>query len=51
MTHRSIGQEQLGFAATMQSRSSLDDLAAVIDWGPIAELVGAVHSSSKGEPA
>jgi len=51
MAHRSIGQERLGFVASADCRSSLDDLTTIIDWAPVAALLASIHSSSKGEPA
>jgi transposase, IS5 family len=51
MTHRSIGQERLGFAVSSGSTSSLDDLSRLIDWDRIASILGQVHASAKGEPA
>ena len=40
MTHRSIGQERLGFAVSSGSASSLDDLSRLIDWDRIARFSG-----------
>ena len=51
MTHRSIGQERLGFAVSSGSASSLDDLSRLIDRDRIADILGQVHASAKGEPA
>jgi len=51
MAHRSIGQEQLGFASSVRGGSCLDDLAAVLDWAPIAARLNGIHASAKGEPA
>ena len=51
MAHRSIGQEQLGFAVGSRSSSSLDELAGLIDWRPIATLLGSLYPATKGEPA
>lgn len=51
MSHRSIGQEQLGFAAWSGSKSPLDGLRGLIDWDEIAGILGQVHASAKGEPA
>lgn len=51
MAHRCIGQEQFGFASAVQRSSSLDDLAAVIDWGEAAAALSRIYSSAKGEPA
>ena len=49
VTHRSIGQERLGFAVEVRSSSSLDGLADLIDWNEIAALLGGIHA--KGEAA
>lgn len=51
MAHRSIGQERLGFAVSSRSASSLDDLSRLVDWDEIADIVGQVHASTKGEAA
>ena len=51
MAHRSIGQERLGFAGRAGSASSLDELARLIDWCPVAALLDPLYSSAKGEPA
>jgi IS5 family transposase len=51
MSHRSIGQERLGFTVTSRSTSSLDNLSGLIDWDRIADILAQVHSSAKGELA
>jgi transposase, IS5 family len=51
MTHRRIGQERLGFAASRATGSSLDELSGLIDWHPIAVLLKPIHASAKGEAA
>lgn len=51
MAHRSIGQEQLGFAVGAKSSSSLDALSDLVDWAPIAAQLSSVHASAKGEAA
>ena len=51
MAHRSIGQERFGFAGRMRSASSLDALAALIDWSPVAALLDPLYPAAKGEPA
>ena len=51
MAHRFIGQERLGFAVAARSASSLDGLAALIDWNKIAALLGGIHVNAKGEAA
>ena len=51
MAHRSIGRERSGFAGRARPASSLDELAKLIDWSPVAALLDPLHSASKGEPA
>ncbi|RMF06637.1 MAG: IS5 family transposase [Alphaproteobacteria bacterium] len=51
MAHRRIGQERLGFAASRAKGSSLDELAGLIDWEPVAKLLKPIHASAKGEAA
>lgn len=51
MAHRSIGQERFGFAGRMRSTSSLDTLAALIDWSQVAVLLDQLYPAAKGEPA
>lgn len=51
MAHRSIGQERFGFASRMRSTSSLDTLAALIDWSQVAVLLDQLYPAAKGEPA
>lgn len=51
MAHRSIGQERFGFAGRMRSTSSLDTLAALIDWSQVAALLDQLYPAAKGEPA
>lgn len=51
MAHRSIGQERLSFAGQRRSASSLDELAGMVDWEPVAALLDPLYSASKGEPA
>lgn len=52
MAHRYIGQESFGFGDHQSRRgSSLDEIAGLIDWAEIAELLSLVHASAKGEPA
>ena len=50
MAHRSIGQEQFGFASGSRGSSSLDELDGLIDWKPVAALVGPLYPAPKGEP-
>lgn len=51
MAHRSIGQERFVFAGRMRSASSLDALAALIDWSAVAALLDPLYPAAKGEPA
>lgn len=51
MAQRSIGQERFGFATGSRSASSLDDLARLIDWRPVAALLEPLYPAAKGEPA
>jgi IS5 family transposase len=51
MAHRRIGQERLGFAVLRAKGSSLDELAGLVDWHPIAGLLKPIHDSAKGEAA
>lgn len=51
MAHRSIGQEQLGFAVGTKAASFLDALSDLVDWAPIAAQLSSVHASAKGEAA
>ena len=52
MSRRKIGQEELMFKARgATSQSSLDELARLIDWAPLARELDGIHSASKGEPA
>ncbi len=52
MSRRRIGQESFGFGGDSKARcSSLDDLAALIDWLPIDRHLAVISSAAKGEPA
>ncbi|MFY8041270.1 MAG: transposase [Bosea sp. (in: a-proteobacteria)] len=51
MVHRVIGQEHLRFAPDGKSAGALGQLDDLLDWGPIAERLGRLHASSKGEAA
>lgn len=51
MAHRSIGQERFGFAGRERAASSLDALASLIDWRPVAMLLDPLYPASKSEPA
>lgn len=49
MARRRIGQEALRFEARSGRRSSLDELAARIDWQSIEHALGYIHAAVKGE--
>lgn len=51
MTHRMIGQECLRFTSGAKSGGALERLDALLDWSPIAERLGRLHASAKGEAA
>lgn len=51
MAHRSVGQDCLVFSRQDQKSSSLDDISALIDWQPIAALLGSLYAAPKGEAA
>ena len=51
MARRSIGQERFGFVGGGRPTSSLDTLASLIDWTPIAVLLDPLYPAAKGEPA
>ncbi|MBO1077047.1 IS5 family transposase [Roseomonas marmotae] len=51
MAQRQIGQEGFGFIPLRGSHSSLDELESLIDWHPIATVLGEIHAAAKGEPA
>jgi len=51
VAQRSIGQERFGFAGRIRPASSLDELAKLIDWSPVAGLLDPIYSATKGEPA
>jgi len=51
MAHRSIGQDCLVFSRPDRKPSSLDDIAKLIDWQPIASLLAPLYTAPKGEAA
>lgn len=52
MSRRRIGQESFGFEDRRGgARSSLDDLAGLIDWAPVEHALAEISSAAKGEPA
>jgi IS5 family transposase len=51
MSRRRIGQGSFVLSAEPQRRSSLDDLAALIDWTAVEPLLNGISAAAKGEPA
>ena len=52
MALRRIGQEGFGFGNVCSGRhSSLDDLAALMDWSPVERHLAEIGSAAKGEAA
>ena len=51
MADRSIGQERFGFGGRTCPASSLDELAKLIDWSPVAALLDPLYSATKGKLA
>ena len=51
MAYRLIGQERLNVAPLSRSSSSLDELAGLIDWRPIAAALEPLYPATKGELA
>lgn len=52
MSLRRIGQESFGFGdGGRGARSSLDDLAGLIDWAPVEAALSKISNAAKGEPA
>ena len=49
MGRRRIGQEVMGFARA-ERLTSLDDLAAAIDWVPLDARLAAISPRGRGEP-
>jgi IS5 family transposase len=47
MPRRRIGQETLFQDAP--KRSSLDEIEALIDWGPVEAALGVIHAAPRGE--
>jgi hypothetical protein len=48
MARRRIGQEALRFSGAEAGGSSLDRLAALIDWTVIEEQLGGIHAAARG---
>lgn len=51
MAHRRIGQEVLQFGARAERQTSLDELAALIDWSHSGQLLAELYPGTKGEKA
>lgn len=51
MAYRPIGQEQLGSVTRSRSASSLDELDGLIDWKPVAVLLGPLYPATRGDSA
>lgn len=51
VARRTIGQQGFGFSQRERPRSTLDEIAALIEWEPIAKLLGRLYPATKGEPA
>ena len=51
MSRRRIGQERLGLAGGQGGKSSsLDEIAALLDWSEIDRLLAGISAARKGEP-
>jgi hypothetical protein len=51
MARRRIGQEQLAGCVTQAcTRSSLDEVATLVDWAELDSLLVGISSSARGEP-
>ena len=51
MSRRRIGQESFGFGESGRgARSSLDDLAGLLDWAPVEVALSEISSAARGEP-
>jgi IS5 family transposase len=51
MALRRIGQEAFRFSAKARGPSSLDNLAALIDWSHAGQVLAGLYPSAKGEKA
>jgi IS5 family transposase len=52
MARRQIGQEQLNLESDQHRHSgSLDEIAALIDWAAIDQVLSPIYASAKGEQA
>jgi hypothetical protein len=51
MARRRIGQDSFHFGAKAEGTSSLDNLAALIDWPQAERVLAGLYASAKGEKA
>ncbi len=51
MAHRRIGQEVFRFGAKVERQTSLDEIAALIDWSPVERVLASLYPGAKGEKA
>jgi hypothetical protein len=51
VAHRRIGQEVFQFGAKAERQTSLDELAALIDWPVADQLLARLYPGPKGEKA
>ena len=51
MAHRRIGQEVFRFGAKVERQTSLDEIAALIDWQPVDQVLARLYPGTKGEKA
>lgn len=51
MAHRRIGQEVFRFGAKVERQTSLDEIAALIDWSAADRLLAPLYPAAKGEKA
>lgn len=52
MPRRQIGQERFGLgSASAHKHSSLDDMAALVDWAEVERLLSGISAAAKGEPS
>ena len=51
MAHRRIGQEVFQFGAKVERQTSLDEIAALIDWSAADRLLAPLYPAAKGEKA
>ena len=51
VAYRTIGQRGFDFAGRERPRSTLDEIAALVAWEPIAALLDPLCPAARGEPA